>query len=63
MKLTEAHPMNAASSRSLAMTIAPAEKPAGRVALVNSGYWGIHVQAGTSYRLKFYLRPESYEGK
>ena len=62
MKLTEAHPLNAASSRSLAMTITPAEKPAGRVALINSGYWGINVQAGTSYRLQFYLRPESYRG-
>ena len=57
MKLTEANPMNAASSRSLALTIAPAEKPEGRVALVNSGYWGINVQAGTSYGLNFYLRP------
>jgi alpha-L-arabinofuranosidase len=62
MKLTEANPMNAASSRSLAMTIAPPEKPGGRVGLVNSGYWGISAQAGTSYELKFYLRPESYQG-
>jgi alpha-L-arabinofuranosidase len=63
MSLTEAHPMNAASTRSLAMTIAPPEKPEGRVALVNSGYWGIHVQAGTPYRLKFHLRPESFRGR
>lgn len=63
MKLTEANPMNTASSRSLAMTIAPAEKPEGRVALVNSGYWGINAQAGTSYDLKFYLRPETFSGQ
>ena len=62
MQLTEAHPMNAPSTRSLAMTIAPPEKSEGRVGLVNSGYWGIAVQAGTSYRLKCFLRPESYTG-
>ena len=62
MKLTEANPMNTASSRSLAMTISASEKPEGRVALVNSGYWGINAQAGTSYELKFYLRPETFDG-
>ena len=63
MQLTDSHPMNAASTRSLAMSIAPCESPEGRVALTNSGYWGIHVQSGTAYELKFYLRPESYEGR
>ena len=63
MKLTEANPMNAASSRSLAMTISPPEKADGRVALINSGYWGINVQSGTPYALKFYLRPGSYQGE
>ena len=63
MKLTEANPMNAASSRSLALTISPPEKADGRVALINSGYWGINVQSGTPYALKFYLRPESYQGQ
>jgi alpha-L-arabinofuranosidase len=63
MKLTEANPMNAASSRSLAITIAVPEIADGRVALVNSGYWGINVQSGTPYALKFYLRPETYEGQ
>ena len=63
MQLTEANPMNAASSRSLAMTIAPPDKPEGRVALINSGYWGINVQAGVSYDLKFYLRPGTYTGQ
>lgn len=63
MKITEANPMNAASSRSLAMTVYPGEAPDARVALVNSGYWGIHVQTGVSYRLKFHLRPEGYRGQ
>jgi alpha-L-arabinofuranosidase len=62
MKLTEAHPMNAASKRSLEMTVRLSDNPGGRVALVNSGYWGINVQEGTSYELKFYLRPGTYEG-
>lgn len=62
MKLTEENPMNAASTRSLAMTIAPPSSPQGRAALVNSGYWGINVESGVTYSLKFYLRPSSYEG-
>lgn len=62
MQLTAAHPMNAASSRSLAMTLRAGPTPESRVALVNSGYWGIHVQSGTPYALKFHLRPESYQG-
>ena len=62
MKLTEANPMNAASSRSLAITVITGNSPESRVALINSGYWGIGVQAGTAYSLKFYLRAESYEG-
>jgi alpha-L-arabinofuranosidase len=63
MQLTEANPMNAASSRSLAMTVAVPEKAEARVALINSGYWGINVQAGLSYDMKFHLRPESYRGQ
>ncbi len=61
MKLTAANPMNAASSRSLAMTIATDRD--GRVELVNSGYWGIAVQAGTSYVLKFHLFPGGFRGR
>ena len=62
MKVTDANPMNASSSRSLALTVVVPENAAGRAALVNSGYWGINVQAGTSYALTFYLRPETYQG-
>jgi alpha-L-arabinofuranosidase len=63
MKLTEANPMNSASSRSLALTVARPEKPDGRAALVNSGYWGINVQAGMPYALNFHLRPDTYRGQ
>ncbi|MCX6867492.1 MAG: hypothetical protein NTV46_14980 [Verrucomicrobia bacterium] len=62
MKTTEVNPMNAASSRSLALQVGAPTGPAGRVALINSGYWGINVQSGTSYELKCYLRPGSFEG-
>lgn len=61
MKPTEANPMNKASSRSLALNVSAAG--GGRVDLVNSGYWGIHAQAGTDYQLKFYLRPGSFHGR
>lgn len=61
MKLTEAHPMNRASSRSLEMSIQTVGD--GSVDLVNSGYWGINIQEKTSYNLKFHLRPGSFRGK
>ncbi len=62
MKITAANPMNAASSRSLALKVAAPTAPDGRVALSNSGYWGIDVRSGTSYDLKWYLRPGTFEG-
>lgn len=62
MRLTEANPMNSASSRSLALNVTAAGNPDGRAALLNSGYWGIGVQAGTRYTLSFYLRPDAYQG-
>ena len=52
MRVTEAHPMNAASSRSLAMSVAAPSESTGGVALVNEGYWGINLQSGTSYDFK-----------
>jgi len=63
MALTEANPMNHASSRSLALTVKVPRESQGRAALVNSGYWGINVQSGTRYALTFYLRPGSYQGQ
>lgn len=58
MRLTEANPMNAASSRSLELTIA---KPG--AVLQNSGYWGMSVQAGSAYALRYFLRPGSFQGR
>jgi alpha-L-arabinofuranosidase len=63
MKLTEANPMNKASARSLELTITPSQDARGRAVLVNSGYWGINVQAGTSYDLTFFLRLGTYQGE
>jgi alpha-N-arabinofuranosidase len=62
MKTTAANPMNAASARSLELTLTPSEEGEGRVDLLNSGYWGINVQEGTSYQLKFHLRPGTFQG-
>lgn len=62
MKLTEDQPMNAASSRSLAMTIEAVQSDSSAVVLKNSGYWGIDVRDGITYDLKWYLRPESFRG-
>ncbi|MEI7900502.1 MAG: alpha-L-arabinofuranosidase C-terminal domain-containing protein [bacterium] len=61
MKLTEANPMNAASSRSLELSLS-AEGDGG-VDLINSGYWGINVQAGTAYDLKVFVRPGTFKGE
>ena len=63
MKITEANPMNAASARSLELSVTLSQDAGGRVALVNGGYWGINVQAGAPYALKFFLRPGAYEGE
>jgi len=62
MKITNANPMNAASARSLELTVASGDGAA-TVALVNSGYWGISVKKGTSYKLKFHLRTGGFQGK
>lgn len=62
MRLTEDHPMNKASSRSLAIDVSASSQPNASLALINSGYWGIHVKAGTRYDLKCYIRPGSFTG-
>jgi alpha-N-arabinofuranosidase len=62
MKTTAVNPMNAASARSLELTVTPSQDAQGGVALINGGYWGINVQEGTSYQLKFYLRPGTFQG-
>ncbi|MGC4031929.1 MAG: hypothetical protein QM754_09395 [Tepidisphaeraceae bacterium] len=60
MKLTDANPMNAASSRSLELAVDAGENS--RAMLSNSGYWGISVADRTAYQLRFFLRPGSFNG-
>lgn len=55
--------MNKASARSLEMAINVPNDGNSRTNLINSGYWGINVQAGTTYNLTFYLRPGTYKGQ
>lgn len=57
MRLTEANPMNRASSRSLELT---ASAPG--VALSNSGYWGIAAKSGDPYALRYFVRPGTFQG-
>jgi alpha-L-arabinofuranosidase len=57
MRLTEANPMNAASSRSLELTL---PKPGS--ALHNSGYWGIAAKASSAYALRYFVRPGTFRG-
>jgi alpha-L-arabinofuranosidase len=61
MALTTANPMNAASSRSLELQV-NAEAAPDKVALINSGYWGIPITTGTRYDLKFHLLPTEFSG-
>ncbi|HEY2883383.1 MAG TPA: alpha-L-arabinofuranosidase C-terminal domain-containing protein [Pirellulales bacterium] len=63
MKLTEANPMNKASTRSLEIAIPdPVAGKDDRVALANSGFWGIGVKQDTPYKLRFFLRPGTFSG-
>ena len=54
-KLVEDHPLNEATAHSLQITIR-ALNPAGRVAVINEGYWGMSIRSGENYRLSFFLR-------
>jgi len=53
MALDDARPLRAANPRSLRV-----EVRAGRVGVVNEGYWGIAVRQGAEYRLSFHARAE-----
>jgi alpha-L-arabinofuranosidase len=59
--LTVDGPLNDATPHSLRLSISKTE-PQGRVALINSGYWGMSIIAGEEYRLSFYLHAESLRG-
>ena len=54
-KLVEDHPLNAATPHSLQVTVR-AVNPAGRVAVINDGYWGMAIRSGENYKLSFFLR-------
>ncbi len=62
MELTDKHPMNEASSLSLELKINENDREQRTVSLINSGYWGIRVDKGTGYKLKFYLRAGTFKG-
>ncbi len=54
-KIVEAHALNPATPHSLQITIREV-KSAGRVAVINGGYWGIAIRGGEKYNLSFFLR-------
>jgi len=54
-KLVEDHPLNASTPHSLQITVRDLTST-GRVALINSGYWGIAIRSGEDYKLSFFLR-------
>ncbi len=59
MKLTDEFPMNAASQRSLKITL-PTD---GSASLINSGYWGMDIRKDNKYDLVFNLRPFDFRGE
>ncbi|HBB93204.1 MAG: hypothetical protein A2X22_04820 [Bacteroidetes bacterium GWF2_49_14] len=59
MKLTDEFPMNAASQRSLKISL----PVAGSASLINSGYWGMDIRKDLSYDLTFFLRPYDFAGQ
>jgi alpha-L-arabinofuranosidase len=63
MMLTPDNPMNGASQRSLRITIPKEKSGAATTSLVNSGYWGMNIQAGKTYDLTFFIRPSGFWGE
>ena len=62
MELTADHPMNAASQRSLRISIPKKKREISVNSLINTGYWGMNILAGEEYDLTFYLRPYRFKG-
>jgi len=54
-KLVGDQPLNAGTPHSLQIAIR-AVSPAGRVAVINDGYWGMAIREGEDYKLFFYVR-------
>jgi alpha-N-arabinofuranosidase len=53
-------PLNEATPRSLKVDISSVD-PAGKVSVVNEGFWGIRADKGESYHLTFYARTSGYK--
>jgi alpha-N-arabinofuranosidase len=54
-ELVEDNPLSAATPHSLQVTVQTV-KSTGRVAVINSGYWGMAIERGENYKLSFFLR-------
>jgi len=61
MALDLTNPLYKETPRSLRIDITRLDK-AGKVIVVNEGFWGIKVQQGASYTLTFYSRARQYKG-
>ncbi len=59
MAIDANHPLNDRNPHSLRLTVT---KMGSRCGLVNSGYWGINVQAGEWYDAAFYAKTEGSKG-
>ena len=54
-QLVEDEPLNTATPHSLQVTVRSVN-PAGRVAVVNGGYWGMAIRSGETYKLSLFIR-------
>ena len=62
MTLVDVEPLTPASPHSVQLDVTSVGQ-GGRAAIVNSGFWGINVTPGASYRLSLYLRSDgSFRG-
>lgn len=57
LTLTKQYPMTGNGARSLSMRLAPTQGAPGGI--INTGFWGMPVQAGHQYELSAYLRDPS----
>lgn len=58
-KIVSENPLNSATPHSICIDAGKSNAP---VALVNSGYWGIAVEKGKNYNLRFYVRADNSAG-
>jgi alpha-L-arabinofuranosidase len=63
MRLVNVQPLTPATPHSVEITVEALGNGAGRITLLNEGYWGINTVAGESYDLSFYARSDgSFRG-